>query len=254
MTPPIDLPAEYYQHKECDKALLENRIDDACDGCKQHIWTAAAPQAETPNISLCTGCYCMTHTVDGACGKCGAEKPAPPVNADVRKNLAPPEHGDELDAIFTRYHAACNLVKDREAEYTDTELVEALERCEQEAKAAIQHHYRSSGEVAEAAGGLDELLDGFRLGDNSPLNPEETEQLTQLIRAHEAQAVAAAERRLLERLNKSSKLMQTPFKPGSAYSGIYMRGAQDAHKVWHAQIDEELNRLNAQAGTEGRTE
>lgn len=25
-------------------------------------------------ISLCDNCYCMTHTIDGKCGKCGAEK------------------------------------------------------------------------------------------------------------------------------------------------------------------------------------
>lgn len=25
-------------------------------------------------ISLCEACYCMTHTVEGKCGKCGAEK------------------------------------------------------------------------------------------------------------------------------------------------------------------------------------
>ena len=31
---------------------------------------------ETDNnqISLCTNCYCMTHTIDGKCGKCKARK------------------------------------------------------------------------------------------------------------------------------------------------------------------------------------
>lgn len=31
---------------------------------------------ETDNnqISLCTNCYCMTHTINGKCGKCGARK------------------------------------------------------------------------------------------------------------------------------------------------------------------------------------
>ena len=25
-------------------------------------------------ISLCKSCWCMTHTIDNKCGKCGAEK------------------------------------------------------------------------------------------------------------------------------------------------------------------------------------
>ena len=25
-------------------------------------------------ISLCKGCWCMTHTIDGHCGKCGRKK------------------------------------------------------------------------------------------------------------------------------------------------------------------------------------
>ena len=26
------------------------------------------------DVSLCKNCYCMTHTIDGKCGKCGARK------------------------------------------------------------------------------------------------------------------------------------------------------------------------------------
>lgn len=26
------------------------------------------------DVSLCENCYCMTHTIDGKCGKCGARK------------------------------------------------------------------------------------------------------------------------------------------------------------------------------------
>lgn len=26
------------------------------------------------NISLCKNCWCMTHTINGKCGKCGAKK------------------------------------------------------------------------------------------------------------------------------------------------------------------------------------
>jgi hypothetical protein len=29
---------------------------------------------QTMNISLCTGCFCMTKTIKGLCGKCGAKK------------------------------------------------------------------------------------------------------------------------------------------------------------------------------------
>ena len=29
---------------------------------------------DNKHISLCINCWCMTHTVDGKCGKCGARK------------------------------------------------------------------------------------------------------------------------------------------------------------------------------------
>ena len=29
---------------------------------------------EADEISLCKNCYCMTHTIDGKCGKCGVIK------------------------------------------------------------------------------------------------------------------------------------------------------------------------------------
>lgn len=40
-------------------------------------WPQDEPPAPTDDwggVSLCRGCYCMTHTVDGVCGKCGAAK------------------------------------------------------------------------------------------------------------------------------------------------------------------------------------
>lgn len=29
---------------------------------------------DNKQISLCTNCYCMTHTINGKCGKCKARK------------------------------------------------------------------------------------------------------------------------------------------------------------------------------------
>nr|DAR44973.1 MAG TPA: hypothetical protein [Caudoviricetes sp.] len=29
---------------------------------------------DSTQISLCTNCWCMTHTINGKCGKCGARK------------------------------------------------------------------------------------------------------------------------------------------------------------------------------------
>lgn len=37
-------------------------------------------------ISLCTNCYCMTHTIDGKCGKCGARKERQKMMPQCNKN------------------------------------------------------------------------------------------------------------------------------------------------------------------------
>ena len=59
------------------------------------------------------------------------------------------------------------------------------------------------------------------------------------IEAITAAQVAAA----LTKLNKSSKLIQSPHKRNSVRDICYQQGAQAAHKMWHEQIDETLAHL-----------
>lgn len=38
------------------------------------VWLFFRPRGKRSNVSVCGWCYCMTRTVRGKCGKCGAPK------------------------------------------------------------------------------------------------------------------------------------------------------------------------------------
>jgi hypothetical protein len=63
----------HYNHYQCDKALVEGRSKDACDGC------------QGATVSLCNDCGCVTKTFDGVCGKCWAVKGEQMEDADVTR-------------------------------------------------------------------------------------------------------------------------------------------------------------------------
>lgn len=49
MTTPTNAD-ELYKHADCDKAIQEDRIDDACEGCKAHLWPNNSPKiSDQPN-------------------------------------------------------------------------------------------------------------------------------------------------------------------------------------------------------------
>lgn len=38
-----NLQPTHYKHVDCDKALIEGRLDDACNGCKSALWHSPQP-------------------------------------------------------------------------------------------------------------------------------------------------------------------------------------------------------------------
>ena len=52
------------KHSKSDKQIYWARIRMASD---KNMY-------DSEQISLCKNCYCMTHTINGKCGKCGANK------------------------------------------------------------------------------------------------------------------------------------------------------------------------------------
>lgn len=60
------------------------------------------------DVSLCKSCYCMTHTIDGTCGKCGAIKDDTSLDEILDKYYAPiklPDNNREglKQAILSSY-------------------------------------------------------------------------------------------------------------------------------------------------------
>lgn len=55
---------------EC-KHKLDKKLDK-CNRCTPHLEDSF--EVLVSEVSACPHCYCMTHTIDGLCGKCGKEK------------------------------------------------------------------------------------------------------------------------------------------------------------------------------------
>lgn len=55
------------KHSKSDKQIYWAKIRMASKKKKFN-------ETDNSQISLCTNCYCMTHTINGKCGKCGAKK------------------------------------------------------------------------------------------------------------------------------------------------------------------------------------
>mgnify|MGYP000930669016 CR=1 FL=1 len=59
-------------HSKSDKQIYWAKIRMASKKKKFNIDKERIEDSE--QISLCTNCYCMTHTINDRCGKCGARK------------------------------------------------------------------------------------------------------------------------------------------------------------------------------------
>lgn len=55
-----------------DGSRIEHNPDDGAVALAIKMLQTIADDPD--EISLCTNCYCMTHTVQGKCGKCKADK------------------------------------------------------------------------------------------------------------------------------------------------------------------------------------
>lgn len=61
-------------HSKSDKQIYWAKIRMASKKKKFNIDKELNEMKDNKQISLCTNCYCMTHTINGKCGKCGARK------------------------------------------------------------------------------------------------------------------------------------------------------------------------------------
>ena len=61
-------------HSKSDKQIYWAKIRMASKKKKFNIDKELNEMKDNKQISLCTDCYCMTHTINGKCGKCGARK------------------------------------------------------------------------------------------------------------------------------------------------------------------------------------
>jgi hypothetical protein len=66
-----DMPTRQAAIGEIEELIL----DTAQESYKKGYIDGGVKQInDNLDVSLCPSCYCMTHTVDGRCGKCGAAK------------------------------------------------------------------------------------------------------------------------------------------------------------------------------------
>ena len=85
-TPPTDLKelrkvihdiGGFCSDDKCSASCVSqlNAVMSAIKRYEKHIAIPPTTPDETPiDVSLCHGCYCATHTINGKCGKCKADK------------------------------------------------------------------------------------------------------------------------------------------------------------------------------------
>lgn len=79
----FDVPVDYgklsshkpAKHSKSDKQIYWAKIRMASKKKKFNIDEEQNEMEEQMNeVSLCKNCWCMTHTINGKCGKCGVKK------------------------------------------------------------------------------------------------------------------------------------------------------------------------------------
>ena len=61
-------------HSKSDKQIYWAKIRMASKKKKFNVDKELNKMKDNTQVSLCKNCYCMTHTINGKCGKCGARK------------------------------------------------------------------------------------------------------------------------------------------------------------------------------------
>lgn len=95
-----------------------------------HVGQGDVNTSDVQDISLCKSCYCMTHAVDGRCGKCGAAK-------DVQDNEA--ELEGKLLVLFRRMSVCAATHQGDYAEWIDGQCVTPTTAAKEAMKLIVAH-------------------------------------------------------------------------------------------------------------------